>query len=129
MVSDEERKEIEAEFLESWYGIQQSYSGEIFTIRWIWIRNILPLIKIFRERGYDRQFRAGTSMATLMISRSREYGLRRDQPFLAFDMLEDGGMRVTFTIQNGSVILNVDRIEITPEIENLLIPLLAYPID
>lgn len=129
MVSDEEQKVIEAAFMASWDGIEQFYSGEIFTIRWRWIRNILPLIQIFRERGYDRQLHAGTSMFTFMVSRSREYGLRRDQPFLAFDMLEDGGMRVTFEAHNVFVTFDVYRVEITPEIENLLIPLLAYPID
>jgi hypothetical protein len=129
MVSNEEQHEIEAEFIASWDGIELFYNPDAFVNRWTWMRNIHPLIKSFRARGYDRHLRAGTSLFRMMLSRSREYGLRRSQPFLAFDMLEGDGMIVTFVTEGNRIEFVTDRVEITPEIENLLIPLLAYPID
>lgn len=129
MVSYDEHSDIEAEFLHSWDGIENSYNSEIFAMRWKWMTNIRPFIRTLRERGYDRQLRAGQSMFTFIVSRSREYGLRRDQPFLAFDMLEQGGMAVTFVAQNVFVPLVLPRADVTPELEPLLTALLAYPVD
>src|SRR5258708_29642903 len=60
--------------------------------RFKWLEPIQDLIAAMRERGYDRQFRAGQSLYMLVLSRSREHGLRADQPGLRFALNAEGWM-------------------------------------
>jgi hypothetical protein len=129
MYSEDEQKEIEEAFFKSWDEAEHFYNLDLFTLELAWVRNILPLIKILRERGYDRRLGAESSGMRLRLSRSREPMLRSHQPTLDLFILEEGGMSVKFWCAGAKVELDFDRFEVTPELENLLIPLLAYPID
>jgi hypothetical protein len=129
MVSDEAQKELEAAFLRSWDGMEGYFDGMILYSGWGHMKYMLTLIRLLRERGYDRQLRAGQSMASFILSRSLEHGLREGQPRLIFGVSRQGEVIATLLAANVNVTLRIDRVEITPELENLLIPLLAYPID
>lgn len=118
-----DRRAIEIDFLRSW-DIIEVFFGEDY-----WLTPLLPLIKTLRARGYDRQLRAGQSMNRFILSRSREHGLRPDQPSLIFSLTRAGGMVVDLQGSNVSMRLMVDQVGITPEIENLFVVLLAHPID
>ena len=125
MFLDDERKAVELDFLRSWERMEIFFSGEDMP----WLNRMLPLVRAFRAQGYDRKLRAGQSMITLIVSRSREHGLRIDQPSVAFNLAGQGGISAHLRGEHVSRLVTVDRVEITPEIEELLIPLLAYPID
>ncbi len=125
MFSHNEAKAIEEEFLRSWERMEIFFAEDNMP----WMTQMLPLIRALRTRGYDRKLRAGQSMVTFIVSRSRENGLRDGQPSLAFDITAQRGISAHLRGEHVSRIMTVDRVEITPEIEELLIPLLAYPID
>jgi hypothetical protein len=125
MYSEEEAKEIEAAFIESWNRMEIFFSEDDMP----WMTQMLSLIRALRARGYDRKLRAGQSMITFVVSRSREHGLRASQPSLAFTITAQRGINAQLTGEHVSAVVTVDQIEITPKIEGLLLPLLAYPID
>lgn len=52
------------------------------------------LIVLLREEGFDTKLRAGQSLTTLMLSRSREHGLREGQSHLRFAAEADGQVKV-----------------------------------
>lgn len=129
MVLDHEQKELEEAFLRSWDGMEGSFDGMILYSGWGHMKHMLTLIRLLRERGYDRKLRAGQSMTSFILSRSLEHGLREGQPSLIFGVGRKGEMVATLIAANVNVTLRMDRVEITSELENLLIPLLAYPLD
>lgn len=125
MYSEAEQRALEVEFMWSWDRMEMFFSADDMP----WMTQMLPLIRDLRARGYDRRLRAGQSMITFIVSRSREHGLRASQPSLAFNITAQRGLRAHLTGEHINVMVTSDRIEVTPDIEELLIPLLAYPID
>jgi hypothetical protein len=109
----------EGEFQESWDGIERHFSDGYGPGP-----QVLSLIAAIRAAGYDRKLRAGQSMYTLIVSRSRRHGLRRGQPKVAFEF-EQGGMQVYVGEQR----LNLPRVEFDPRVEAILRDLAAQPID
>jgi hypothetical protein len=110
---------IEGEFLESWDGIERHFAHEYGPGP-----RVLALIAAIRAAGYDRKLRAGQSMYTLIVSRSRRHGLRRGQPSVAFEF-EGEGMQVYVGEQR----LSLSRVELDPRVEAILRDLAAQPID
>lgn len=82
----EEGRGIEGEFIESWDRIEHFYAEMNFPPA----EAIRSFVATIRKKGYDRTLRAGQSMYTLMLSRSRRHGLRQGQPHLAFRFSERG---------------------------------------
>lgn len=71
---------LEGEFVRSWDAIESFYQedhGEHFAPARAFIREL-------REAGYDRRLRAGQSMSIMGLSRSRDQGLRDEQPRIWF---------------------------------------------
>jgi hypothetical protein len=130
MASENDAKVLVEEFLASWDRMEKFYEVFIEHSRWAYIVMILGLIKELRQRGYDRQFRAGQSLATFILSRSRRHGLRRDQANLKIDLNPQGGMSLGYyEPPNQEVEISVETLEVTPEVETLLQCLLSHPID
>lgn len=75
----EEGRPIEGEFLLSWSDMEAFFAKSPLGVK----EAPLAIIAAIRRAGLDRSLRAGQSLATLMISRSRRHGLRPDQPFIA----------------------------------------------
>lgn len=126
-MSPDELNAIETDFVASWDNVERFF--KIQSVR-EWLKNAPSLITELRARGYDREFRAGTILWIFVISRARKHGLRDDQPHLDIGWDGAGGMVVTYyEAPNTEIRFTVDRIEVTPELENLLQRLLAHPID
>ena len=60
---------------------------------------LLDLIRQLKSKGMNEYFRIGSSMYTLLISRSMEYGLRPDQKAVWVRLSEEGGFEVTLKDQ------------------------------
>lgn len=104
---------LEGEFMRSWDGIEVFYredGGDYFESARAFIRDM-------REAGYDRVLRAGQSMSIMGISRSREQGLRDDQPKLWFEF---NGTSMNVDANFGSGGLKNHPILLTPEVRQLL---------
>ncbi|TWU28987.1 DsbA family protein [Novipirellula artificiosorum] len=92
----EQGRPVEGEFLQSWdemlnefYGLPAELVEGHFAV------NACRLLTAMRSRGYDRRLRAGQSLWTLILSRSRRHGLREEQQAIAFMFHEeDNGMDV-----------------------------------
>jgi hypothetical protein len=119
-------------FVHSWDLVEQSYmsgaagpEGE----RW---RPVLELVREMRRRGYDRVFRAGMAAYNLVLSRSAEHGLRRDQRYVDIYVwpwiLWDGAMHVSCGPGNGPRFVE-ERFALTPALEGALEDLARAPID
>lgn len=126
MTDENEQKTIESDFIQSWNLTEQIYnSSEQHIPR---VRFILELIKELRERGYDRQLRAGTQLLTFIVSRARFDGLKQGQYWIRFEAKPEGGARIT--CRTDIIIeFEIAQPKITSEIEALLARLLAQPID
>ena len=132
MNSDNEQQAIEKKFLASWDKMEQFYTDLNAYNGWEWLKPIHGLIAELRKRGYDKQLHARLSMFALSLSRLRKYGiLRPEQGLLTIDLYrKDGGMTVTYFESPKPIIeIEVDRVELTPEVEQLLLRLLNQPID
>jgi len=87
----------------------------------------VAFLAALRQAGYDSSLRAGVSVWTCMLSRSRRHGLRADQPEIHFDF-HGQSMDVSAWLGD-EVKLNDVPIELTPEIAALLDRLAAHEID
>lgn len=83
-------EEIIRRFEESWTKTEnfyrdllENYDGFSF------VEPILELIRKMKDSGESKNFRIGTSMHTLVISRSVDYGLRNDQKAIRIKRIND----------------------------------------
>jgi hypothetical protein len=80
--SREDGNPLEEEFIQSWDYIQNFYKSHYNS----WLKGIVLLfIAALRRVGYDRKLRAGQSLFTFVVSRSRRHGLRPEQPCIRFE--------------------------------------------
>lgn len=118
---------IEGEFIESWNSIEEFYQG-FKSQSWSTICDYaLSLIREIRQAGYDRLIRAGQSMTTLGVSRSRRHGLREGQPNLWFDFHKNGAMTVHSSFSAEP--LKQHPIRMTNDVRTLLDSLVRCQID
>ena len=111
-------------FARSWDLVEQSYRGKNF-------EPVAELVREMRRRGYDRAFRAGMSLYSLVLSRSAEHGLRPDQPFVevfVWPGQQDGPMRVSSGPGEGRSFVE-QGFAFTPALERALEDLARAPID
>jgi hypothetical protein len=119
----EEGRPVEGEFITSWDRIEHFYEELQFPCS----GQVLSLIARIRQAGYDKTLRAGQSLWSLVVSRSRRHGLREDQPSITF----------TFTRNGMEVYSDVDRrerlffscLEFSPAVDDLLNSLATKDID
>jgi len=119
----ENGKPIEGEFVMSWNSIEHFYTKLNFRPK----EQILKLIAEMRQRGYDKTLRAGQSMFTLVLSRSRRIGLRQNQPCLRFSFKEDG-IEICARSERDENYL-IPHIMLSPQVESLLQSLVGTEID
>jgi hypothetical protein len=94
---DTRTQEILDRFNSSWDETQESYENLINNHEGFErLKPLLTFIKKLRSNGENLHFRIGTSMHTLMFSRSVSFGLRDDQKSLAIEALYYGGYEVIF---------------------------------
>jgi hypothetical protein len=116
-------KPIEGEFIKSWDSIERFYGNMHFPFA----PRVRSLIAQMRARNYDKSLRAGQSLWSLILSRSRRHGLRDNQPMIAFWFHNDG-MNVYAKLDEEKK-ETFPEIELTAEIEALLKKLEAKTID
>jgi hypothetical protein len=87
----------------------------------------LNLVAQIKGKGFEQTLHAGTSMFTLILSRSKTYGLRNEQSYVAFSC-GDEGMKINARIKDAQHLI-ISNWEITPEVEFLLKKLEGTEID
>lgn len=130
-MTDDDPAAIEAEFVLSWDQMEHYFLILFEQDGWACVQPIYPFIRNLRERGYEQQFRAGQSMWRFILSRSQKHGLSENQASIVFDSCRKGGMSVTFFSNQfeQDTELFVEKVEVTSDIEALLMRLLAEPIN
>jgi hypothetical protein len=133
MTSDDEQKAIEEAFVESWNWTQKRFEL-ISQQEWgKWTTPVLEIIQEFRNRGYDRQLRAGVMLVWLILWRigvDDNNSLRGNVSQIVFKLQVEGSMKIQYWEKPDTrEEFDVEQITLTPEIETLLTRLLAQPID
>ena len=113
---------IEGEFIQSWDSIEEFYSEDWCTFS----DSVLAMLRAMRDGGYDRQLRAGQSLSSLGLSRSRRHGLRKDQPCLWFDF---GKSTMNVFAEFSGTTLKQHPIRFTPELRELLDSLVKHHVN
>jgi hypothetical protein len=114
---------VEGEFIESWDQMEGVYGGSRFPPRAL----VLPFIAELRRAGYDRKLRAGQSIWSLVVSRSRRPRLRPEQPVVSFQFHESS-MEVYARDQAEQRLQDVP-IALSDNVEQVLHHLIERPID
>ena len=114
---------LKGEFLASWDKMEEFYGK--------WMREYMDvdpvreLMATLREKGYDEQLRAGQSLSTLILSRSRRHGMRPEQKFVAISFPDEG--MVVQDLAGNEVAYG--EVEVVPELLRLLDELVEEEID
>jgi hypothetical protein len=116
---------VEGEFLRSWRQMERFYDDSRFPTL---ATNVKALLAAMRAKGYDKTFRAGQSMWTLILSRSRRHGLKREQSRIQFNFLKEGMDVYCLLESEDPQKITCPRVEYTPEIEGMLERLRKIPI-
>ncbi len=114
---------VEGEFIESWDQMEGVYEGSRFPPRTL----VLPFIAELRRAGYDRKLRAGQSIWSFIVSRSRRPRLRPEQPVVSFQFHENS-MEVYARDQKEQRFPYIP-IAMSDTVENVLRTLTERPID
>jgi hypothetical protein len=122
-------KSIEEIFEESWIGPLAHYHQQILYSKVTWLIPMDHLIHQLRLRGLDRQLRAGSSMERLILSRSKQYGLRDDQLSIMFCPTPHNTVLVVQHNIDSSEPFHILSGEIKSKVEALLEKLLKQPIN
>ena len=117
---------VEGEFIKSWDWMQQFYEDDSFPMK----EAVLTLIAQLRNAGYDRKLRAGQSLWSLIVSRSRRHGLRADQPCVHF-WFREGVMDVRVFVRDRHEAEEIRgaAIALSAPVEAALRQLAAQPVD
>jgi len=117
---------VEGEFIKSWDWMQQFYEDDSFPMK----TAVLTLIAQLRNAGYDRKLRAGQSLWSLIVSRSRRHGLREDQPCVHFWFREDVmDVRVFVRDRHEAEEIRGATIALSASVEAALRQLAEQPVD
>ena len=123
-----DEKSIEEIFEESWDSIACKYHPHILYLNSRDLIVIDNFIHNLMMRGLHKRLRAGHQLFGVVLSRSKVWGLRDDQPFIAF---EPNGEKISVAqrLIDDSQPFTIATSEITIEVEVLLQKLLSHPID
>ncbi len=91
---------IKGEFIESWNDIEHYYS-EIYSEEHKTIENdTLKLIKELRAIGLDEKLRAGQSLYSFILSRSRRFGLTENAPYVMINFQRNNQIVINYYLNN-----------------------------
>ncbi|WP_339730544.1 hypothetical protein [uncultured Gimesia sp.] len=122
----EQGNPIEGEFIVSWDSVEDIYDYIINSPEYR--EQIRAFMDSLRKKGYDRSLRAGQSMSTFVLSRSRRHGMEPDDPSLAFDFRDDHIIVYNYLNRGKDIETRYQTTELNPEIDGLLQELIAKPI-
>lgn len=118
--------ELEAVFRQRWLKTERFFSPN-----WSgdeWIRPILHLMYELHDKGYHKELRAGQSLYTLVLSRSRHHRLGSGQAYIRVKPLYGGGAEVVFRNKDYFFHFGLDTLENSFEIEILVQALIQEPL-
>lgn len=104
-------------FIKSWDGAELLYKDQV----------VRTFIDELRDNDYDSKTRAGNVLGRLVVSRSKEYGLRTGQKSISFDFNRIGPNLTVNTVDGRR--LNFDRIQYNEVIKKECQRLLKEPIN
>ena len=120
-------KPVIGEFIQSWNFIERFFLSQ----KNLESAQAYGLVVKMREAGYDKTLRAGQSLMTLILSRSRRHGLQKGQSHIYFDFHNNIiNVRCSFSgeeVQEFKFPYYASK-ELSPELINILDTLVAYPI-
>lgn len=119
-------EEIQEYFKQRWLRTEKFYTPTFSDDQWK--IPIVTLLQDLRERGYYKQLHAGQSLYDLILSRSKVHNLRGGKPNIRFIFSQDGKMKVTYNNIDEKIVFEEDKVEITPQLEEVLNKLLQQPI-
>lgn len=122
--SYEKGQPIQDEFLRSWDRVETHYLD--LMPNFAASKTILEMVHAMRDAGYDRVLRAGQSLWSLVLSRSRRHGLRLEQHSICFSF-HDSKMNVSS--RDSDVFLKNVPIELSPDVRKVLDALVVMNID
>lgn len=115
---------IEGEFRESWREMDAFFGEREARLP----TGALAFLADLRAKGFDSTLRAGQSMWSLVLSRSRRHGLRHGQRSVVFSFMDDGTLMVNDRV-SGRGRVTLPTIALTPEVEASLRRLELEPVD
>ncbi len=126
--------DYEADFQESWHAMESHFASQIILFNRSWLTPIYRFIYIGRVLEYDRQLRAGLQLDSLVLSRSREHGLRPEQHAIRFSAIEQKTIEVTYYDETPepktiTVDLVTDGFVTNSLVEEMLDRLIKQPVD
>jgi hypothetical protein len=91
------KEEIQRRFNKSWIETEMFYDDLIKNYPdFAKLKPLRQLISLLKIKGEDKFFRIGTSLHTLVISRSVDFGLRTDQKYIKIETIGVNDFEVTF---------------------------------
>ncbi len=117
--------ELEAALVASWDSMVEFYADWVSSR---WAGPLLELIGELRDAGYDRQLRAGQSMTTFVVSRSRVHGMQQDQASVALSPRDEHVIVIPSWRQYRKRDALAIGYECDPRLIEILDELVAYPI-
>ncbi|MBJ7429284.1 MAG: hypothetical protein JHD28_10075 [Bacteroidia bacterium] len=89
-IIDDRTKEITKRFADSWIETELFYNDLITNHKeFERLKPIIQFIEFLKQNGEDKFFRLGTSIHILVISRSVNYGLRKDQKYIKIEAFDN----------------------------------------
>jgi hypothetical protein len=116
---------IEGEFIHSWNEIERFYDSEHFSAK----APVLRFISQLRLAGYDRKLRAGQSMWTFILSRSRRHGLRADQARIQFEFSRHEDSMEICARNSAEECTFKTAISLSERLDMVLTRLLEFPVE
>lgn len=113
---------MKEKFIKSWDEAERFYAG----IQIVRKEEILGLIRLLRSKGFDKSLRAGTSLFSLVLSRSIQHGLRPEQRHLAISFVF---IKSVMEVRTWHETKNFDEIAYYDYIDARLKQLVQEPID
>jgi hypothetical protein len=113
---DEAGLAIEGEFRLSWDAVERYYAR----LQQAFCPAARAFIAALRQAGYDSSLRAGHSMWTFMVSRSRHHHIRGQKPWIRFDFDDDSATMTVLASLGTPYKMSGIPAALTPEIATLL---------
>jgi len=120
---------IESGFIKSWDDIENFYVDLLSYEGWDHVKPVQDLIKQLRALGYGKLLRAGQSIYVLVLSRSKNWGLRDNQHRIGIEATYDNIFRVWYVGEKKFKEFETENLIDNEDLQEVLNLLLQQPID
>src|SRR5215213_153188 len=125
-----ESSSTENDFRESWDKVEEFYVDLLTYKGWDYVKPVQDLIKHLRALGYDKLLRAGQSIHILVLSRSRNWGLRDGQHRIGIQATSENIFKIWYVDgENTKNEFETQTLIEDKSLDVLLSQLLQQPID